>query len=502
MEKLNSNLYEDPDIPALIEASTLINSTLELDKVLELIMKSAARVMRAQASSVMLIDEEKDELFFEIATGEKGDVVKDIRFPIGQGIAGWVAETGESILAPDVYQNPHFSNEVDKKTEFETRSIVCVPLKVKGNTIGVVEVLNKINGNFTQRDLDIFVIFANLAAVAIENAKLYEELRLENRGLKKELELGEIVVGQSEAMKSIFSLVDKVADSDATVLLRGETGTGKEIIARAIHKQSPRRDKPFICVDCSAFPESLLESELFGHEKSAFTGAGSRVLGRFELADKGTLFLDEVGEIIPKVQVKLLRFLQNREFERLGGAKTIRSDVRVIAATNRDLSKAINEKVFRTDLYYRLNVVPIFIPPLRRRKEDIPLFVDHFIRKYSIRMGKKVERMSKEALDLLINYSWPGNIRELENIIERAIIISGEKIVVPEHLPREIFGVSPQIETGSMPKVKGSLWDMEKDLIQRALEGAGWNQTKAAQYLGISRDNLRYRMKKYGIRKN
>ena len=292
----------------------------------------------------------------------------------------------------------------------------------------------------------------------------------------------------------MLQLADRVAPTNATVLLFGETGTGKEVLAKYIHNRSPRADKPFIAVNCAALPETLLESELFGHEKGSFTGATSQHTGRFELADNGTLLLDEIGDITASTQVRLLRLLQERAFTRVGGTKTISCDVRIIAATNRDLKRAIADGKFRDDLFYRLNVFPVTVPPLRQRRDDIPALVEHFTKLASVALGVEPREVSPEAMALLATYDWPGNIRELENVVERAVLLSDTPVLLSTHLPPEIISGEPK----PIPSDKG-LWAAERAMIVKALEENNWNQSKAARTLGISRDNLRYRVKKYDI---
>ena len=342
--------------------------------------------------------------------------------------------------------------------------------------------------------------------VLIERISERRDLIRENTELKelliKRYTFDEIV-STSHAMEEVLNMAGRVAASNATVLLRGESGTGKELLAKAIHYHSPRANAPLIKVNCAALPETLLESELFGHEKGAFTGANARRTGRFEAADKGTLFLDEIGELTPGMQVKLLRVLQEREFERLGGNETIKVDVRVITATNRDIEKAVNEGAFREDLYYRLNVVSVVIPPLRDRKEDIPGFLDFFIKKYSSENKKAITGISAETRDLLMRYNYPGNVRELENIIERAVVLAKKGVITTADLPIQIRtatsegSISPQ-------KLKGSLNEtldtVERGIILEALKESGGVQTRAAEKLGISERVLRYKLKKYAIK--
>lgn len=311
------------------------------------------------------------------------------------------------------------------------------------------------------------------------------------------------MVGKSQAFQEVLHLIERVSQTNANVLITGESGTGKEVVAVAIHRNSPRKNGPFVPVNCAALPEQLLESELFGHEKGAFTGAYSRKIGRFELADKGTIFLDEIGELPLNMQAKLLRVLQEKSFERVGGTKTLMVDVRVIAATNRQLEKAIRDGQFREDLYYRLNVMPINIPPLRERREDIPLLVDHILKKLKPTYGTK--RISPAVLELFQRYDWPGNIRELQNVIERAAIISRGNEILPEHLPEEIRGSRAKSDKGLIihfPDEGISLEEVEKQLLIKALEKSKGNQSKAAELLGITRSTFIYRCQKYGIQKN
>ena len=319
-------------------------------------------------------------------------------------------------------------------------------------------------------------------------------LRQLSRELEERYSFGQII-GKSKPMRELFALLENVAETDSTVLIYGESGTGKELVARALHYNGPRREGPFVAVNCAALPESLLESELFGYERGAFTGATRSKPGRFELADGGTLFLDEVGEMGPSVQAKLLRVLDRKEFERLGGTRTIRTDVRIIAATNRDLEADVASGRFRRDLFYRLNVVSIRLPPLRERKEDIPLLVEHFVRKFNERMGKKVKGVSPEAMRLLMDYDWPGNVRELENAIESAFVMGKGDLITPEDLPEAVRGR----EGSAVPEGKGLLDEGERRAILEALERTGWRKGEAAKVLGVSRATLWRKMKKHGL---
>jgi DNA-binding NtrC family response regulator len=342
---------------------------------------------------------------------------------------------------------------------------------------------------------------------AVERALSAHQFMQEVSGLGDEPDTAsafEGIIGQSATMKEIFRFIKQTADTKATVLISGESGTGKELVARAIHQNSPRRHRPFIAINCAAIPETLLESELFGHEKGAFTNAAERTIGRFELADQGTLFLDEIAELSLNTQAKILRFLQEREFTRVGGSKTIKVDVRLISATNRNLEKALVEGKLREDFYYRINIIPLVIPPLRERKGDIPVLVRHFIEKVNVREGKQVKGISREALEMLMAYHWPGNVRELENVIDRAVTLLDQDTIAVEHLPLHIRELSKtgmiknQIVSGKMTFAEAEE-QFERTIILDVLEKTDYNQSRAAGLLGISRRILKYKMDKFGI---
>jgi len=496
---LTTGAIDGSTLAALLEASVTINSTLDLENVLQAIAESAAEVLNAQASSVILLDRKRNKLIFKATVGSTAGRLLGQEFDASLGIAGRVATTGQPEIATDAHQHPDFYSAFDDRSAFNTRGLIAAPLRHRDQVIGVVEVLNKKNDEpFTPHDLDILRTFANLAAISTSNAQLHEELKKEYLGLREVAQHEDPIIGNSVALHDVLQLCDRVATTNATVLLLGETGTGKELSARRIHANSPRKDRPFIAINCAALPETLLESELFGHEAGAFTGASSTKLGRFELADGGTLFLDEIGDISPSTQIKLLRVLQEREFVRVGGVKTISCDVRIIAATNRNLKKALESGDFREDLYYRLNVFPISMPPVRDRREDIPLLVDYFVERTAKELGWPQPEVTPRALEPLCAYRWPGNIRELRNVIERAVLLCDTGKITPEILPREIAGESQMTREESGPS---ALEGYEKAMIVKALEEHDWNQTKAARALGISRDNLRYRLRKYQIKR-
>jgi DNA-binding NtrC family response regulator len=341
---------------------------------------------------------------------------------------------------------------------------------------------------------------------SLSSKALEQEVKYLREEMDKSFDFGNII-GKSKAMEEIFGLVKQIADSKSTVLVMGESGTGKELISRAIHYNSNRKNYPFVTINCAAIPETLIESELFGHEKGAFTNAIEKKLGRFEIAHLGTLFLDEIGELSLATQAKILRFLEEKEFNRVGGSKTIKVDVRLITATNRDLNQLLKKGVFREDLYYRINVVPLIIPPLRERKEDIPVLLDHFIKKYNDEGKKRVKGISKEALELMMNYEWPGNVRELENLIERVIALTSNEYIQPDELPialtniSEINGLKESILSGKVSFLKAEE-EFERRIILDALKKANYVQSHAAEILGISRRILKYKMDKLGIAQN
>ncbi|MBI1883867.1 MAG: sigma-54-dependent Fis family transcriptional regulator [Chlamydiae bacterium] len=481
----------------LIKVSTLINSSLDLSEILTHVMELTNRLLNCEASSLLLLNEKTNELSFKTATGEKAQDMKAFNLKMGQGIAGWVAQKEKAVIIPDVEKDPRHFSQADSKTGFKTKSILCVPMKAKGQLIGVLEGINKKeNLVFDEADLSLASILADQAATAIQNARVYEELQQDHENLKKEVRPKQTLVGKSKIIQDILKMAGRAAQGDSTLLIRGKSGTGKEMLARAIHQLSPRSNKPFVCVTCSILTQTLLESELFGHEKGAFTGADSRKIGRFEMADGGTLFLDEIGTLAPETQLRLLRVLQDKEFERVGGRETIKVNVRIIAATNEDLEKGIQENKFREDLYYRLKVIEIFMPELKDRSEDIPILAQHFLEIYSREMARPVKGISKEAIEILRNYHWPGNVRELKNTIERSVVLGSSEYIVSEDLTTEIR--HPREGATSLPSREGpsqlpsgnTLEEAEIRHIQEILVKTNGNKSKAAELLGISRNRL------------
>lgn len=493
---------------ALIDASRSINEELESAEICRRVAAHAAAVLHAEGSSVLLRDAERHELVFQTVIGpDSAAAVENQRFPDTKGIAGQVVRTRRSVCIEDVRQNRHFYAGIDLMTKHRTRNLMAVPLIHRDEVIGVVEVINRRSGAvFGPRDLQLLELFANLVAGAARNAQVIDRLAKDNRGLRESMPAPDFI-GQSEAFRKALELCQTVAPSSTTVLLVGETGTGKEMAARAICAMSPRADRPFVAVNCAALPESLIESELFGHEAGAFTGAATRRIGKFELAHEGTLLLDEIGELDQAVQAKLLRALESRELTRVGGEATIQCDVRIIVATNHDLKEDVETGRFREDLYYRCAVFPIKLPPLRERREDIALLVEHLMAQVAPSLGVAPPQVSGVALDLMVRYDWPGNVRELRNVVERAALLSNGTIE-PEHLPQEITsghglvaGNAAGTAAGARSPATSALAEQELKLVVQALEENDWNQSAAARHLGITRDILRYRIKRYGLRR-
>ncbi len=390
--------------------------------------------------------------------------------------------------------------EVLKKIKEINPSVDIIMMTAYGTVETAVEAMKEGALDYITKPVDLDELLLLIGRIS-ERRTLIRENELLRRQLWKKGMAGDQIIYRSPLMESLVNLAGRVASSRTTVLIQGESGTGKELFAKLIHGLSPRSGEPLIVVNCGALPETLLESELFGHEKGSFTGATARRIGRFEEADGGTLFLDEIGELSAAVQVKLLRFLQEREFQRLGGNQTLKADVRIISATNRDLEELMKRGQFRDDLYYRLNVVTLRIPPLRERKEDVQPLIQHFLSRFARENEKSIDGVSSEAMDLLLKYDYPGNVRELENIIERAAVITRDKVISVRDLPfRDSLARRPGEAGGTGNLMKDSVETLECQLMEQALEEAGYNQTRAAEVLGITERTLRYKMKKYGLK--
>ena len=477
----------------LIEINALINSDYSDPRtLLTRILESATRLTRGQASSLLLVNNESRKLYFEIALGSKGPEVEKCSLNMGEGIAGWVAMNNRSLVVNDVDQDPRFFGDIGRKVGSRTQSILAVPMRIKDRCVGVIEMLNKQdNERFDEDDRLWLEVFANQAALAIQNARSFQRVRDEITNLQDQITADRgyhTFIGSSAALRDKLELAKRVAQTDSSVLILGESGVGKELFAEQIHLHSRRASKPLVRVNCAALPEALLESELFGHVKGAFTDATSDRRGRFEIADGGTIFLDEIGEVPLPIQAKMLRVIQQRTFEKVGASEPITVDVRIIAATNRDIEKAVEEGQFRKDLYYRLNVLPLHIPPLRQRPEDIPELAHFFLQRLRRETKKPVRAFTDEAMETLLSYSWPGNVRELENAVERAVVISQDEVIGPSDLVLHSAGTSEERYTEKT--LKDSINLFKKHFIENALRTHNWNQTVTARVLGIQRTYL------------
>jgi transcriptional regulator with GAF, ATPase, and Fis domain len=490
----------DPRVSILKDISPLLTSVLDADSVLEMIIESVTHLMEAKASSLLLVDKSTNKLYFHVATGEVKDEVKKFQISMGQGIAGHVALSGKPLLISDVSRDHRWDRTISEATGFETRSIACVPIKLGHEVIGVIEIIDREDGKpIREADMEILSHFSELASLAIERARDYGAIVSENISLKKELEARYEIIGKSKVLEKVVADGVKVANSKTTTLITGESGTGKELVARLIHRIGPRRKRRLMMVNCAAFTETLLESELFGHEKGAFTGAISRKTGVLEIADGGTLFLDEVAEMSPSMQVKLLRVIQEGTFSRVGSATPMQVDIRVIAATNKDLYQQVQQGSFREDLYYRLNVVHIHIPPLRERREDILILAQHFLDKYKSIRGNPNLKFSKETLQVLETYHWPGNVRELQNAVERAVVMGNTVEIRPDDLP---FTVKPSASTGVElvgSSLKEALDSFKRNFLQRSLDLHTGSVKATAKTLKVQRTYLSRLISKYGL---
>ena len=470
---------------ALLKISTTINSIRNWKELQLRLLELTLDVVPAERGAILMADEDGEH--FVSCHGWNRVSGADESIKVSQTISTKVLRDVVAILSNEVVQSE--SSGLPSLVEAQVSSLLCVPLVAFEKPLGVIylDTSSRV-AKFDEVHLQLLTAIAGIAAIAFENARRFEQLEKENRRLQEAVKLEHQMVGESQSMREVYALLSKVAASASTVLLLGESGTGKELAARAIHLNSPRASKAFVAINCATLTESLLESELFGHEKGSFTGAVSQKRGKLELADGGTVFLDEVGELSPAIQAKLLRALQTREFERVGGTRPINVDVRMIAATNRDLKAAIKAGQFREDLYYRLNVVSIPMPPLRERREDIPLLAAFFVAEYSKKCKRRVTGVSAEARRLLCSYDWPGNVRQLENAIERAVVLGATELITPEDLPeiveREAIVDAPA--AGYFETIR----EAKRQLVTKTLRQTGGNFTEAAKLLGMHPNNL------------
>ena len=510
------------ELVALSRITELIGTAVDLDSTLASILGVLNDTMKMERATLLLYDRASEKLIIKASCGlSEEEELRGVYRP-DEGVCGRIFQSCSPFVVPDINSEPLFLNRTGARSRLKkaTISFLGVPVLVQGKPEGVLTVDRLFGDDIGfEEDIRFLSVLATLIAQFLtlhrEIAKKEARLQAENASLKARLHKvhgGHFIIGHSKPMKEVFSIIDKVASSKVTVLLLGESGTGKELVARAIHEGGNRKDQALIKINCAALPETLLESELFGHERGAFTGAHASRPGRFELADRGTIFLDEIGELPLSLQAKMLRVLQEKQFERIGGSRTHTVDVRIVAATNVSLEEAVAQGRFRADLYYRLNVVPIVLPPLRRRKEDIPLLLGHFLGKCNQRNGKKVH-ITSELLDFFIEYPWPGNIREMQNMMERMVILAEGDRLSLEDLPPGLAalpaGPTPapamaMVEVnapGSSAErmARKSLRDLEREEIEAALRRNGWVQVRAARELGLTERQMGYRIKKFGL---
>jgi Nif-specific regulatory protein len=498
----------EADLEVLAEIAEFVTDDAGPQQLLSSVLTVLERRLGMFRGTVMLLLPDGKELLVEAAHDAPTATVRNARYQAGEGIVGMVVQTAQPAVIPRVSEEPRFQNRIYHRAakECAEASFLCVPIRMQGEVIGTLSVdLPAQSPELLPERVRLLEIVASMIAYDVRSrqgeAMRRQSLETENLRLRDALQeqfRPENIIGNSHGMRAVYLKIKQVACSDTTALIRGESGTGKELVASAIHYASPRAKGPFVKVNCAALNENLLESELFGHEKGAFTGALCSRVGRLEEAQGGTLFLDEIGDFSPVIQVKLLRVLQEREYERVGSNQTLKADVRIIAATNQDLEARLNEALFRQDLYYRINVFPICLPPLRERRDDILLLADHFVAKYAKRMRKEVRRISTPAINAMLAYHWPGNVRELENCIEYAVLLSSDGAIHSHNLPPTLqLPESGDSARRGLLKVRVGL--LERDMIADALKGCQGSVSMAAEQLGITPRMVRYKMKKLGI---
>jgi len=503
------NIIDKTDqISLLYQITQILNKTADLKQSLYNMLELLSKSQHMIRGTITILDPFSDEISIEVAHGISKSALQKGKYKIGEGITGQVIQTGEAVTIPRLSKDSRFLNRTASRKAFQNQEIsfICVPIKKDKQVIGALSVDRPHDETYSLKDgkklLSVVAAMIATQVIYLERTRVEKEkLRSENDRLQAELKKKyrmKNIIGNSNKMREVYQMISQVATSNATVLIRGESGTGKELVANSIHYNSLRAKNPFIKVNCAALPTNLIESELFGHEKGAFTGAINQKTGKFELANKGTLFLDEIGGIEPEVQVKLLRVLQEKELERVGGNKTIKVDVRIVTATNRNLENAVTDGFFRNDLYYRLNVFPIYLPPLRERRTDVLVLGDYFLEKYAMENNKKILRLSTPAIDMLMAYHWPGNVRELENCIERAVLLCEDQVIHSYHLP-------PTLQTGqisnTLPNVSlaEAVGQLEREMIIDALKHTRGNISQAAQTLNTTVRKFSYKANKYDI---
>ena len=495
------------ELEVLYKISQLLTASTGQKQALAEVLDILESELGMNRGLVTLLSADDSEIMIEVAHNLSAKYSRKVRYRMGEGITGKVIQAGKSMVVPKISEEPLFLDRFKRQNVTkEEISFICVPISIGKKVIGTISIDRKYDEKISlEEDMRVLSIVASMVANDVktrwEEALRRQELEVENLRLRHELQdrfRPENIIGNSNAMRDVYREIHQVATSDTTVLIRGESGTGKELVAHAIHYSSARSQGPFVKVNCAALSENLLESELFGHEKGAFTGAIQSRKGRLEEADGGTLFLDEIGEFSSVTQVKLLRVLQEREFERVGSNRTIKTNTRIIVATNRDLEKAIDENAFRQDLYYRINVFPIFLPPLRDRKDDILLLSDYFIEQYAKKMNKDVRRISTPAINMMVAYHWPGNVRELENCIERAVLLSTDSVIHGHHLPPTLQ-TSDASETAGSGSLKERIDLYERDIIVDAIKRSNGNLAATARDLGTTARIIGYKVKELGI---
>ncbi|MCY1723429.1 sigma 54-interacting transcriptional regulator [Prolixibacteraceae bacterium Z1-6] len=499
--------YGLSEMTLLFDISQRLIQSKQLKNDLNTIIRMVTEYLGAERSFLTIFNRENSNIYIEAAYGLSNVQQAKGKYKLGEGIIGKVVEMSRPVVIEKISKSSLFLNKTRQELYKDGKELtfICVPIIDDGRVRGTLSVTRIFNPHITfEEDTRLLSIIGSMIVrTARQRQERLEEMEtLKQKNLELETQLSSNkslnMIGNSGKMRDVYSLVQMVGKTNSTVLIRGESGVGKELVADAIHEASTRKGKPFVKVNCSALPDSLIESELFGHEKGAFTGADAQRKGRFEMANGGTIFLDELGDVPLSTQVKLLRMIQQREFERVGGTQTIKSDVRIVAATNRNLEEMIKSEDFREDLYYRINVFPIYIPSLRERRDDVPLLVDHFIGKFNKENSTKIKRITTSALDMLMVYGWPGNIRELENCIERACILSTDNVIHSYNLP-------PSLQTADSTNTlaKGGMVytveQVEKQLIREALTTTKGNITKAAEDLKVTERMLGTRLKKYNI---